>query len=71
MDINNNNSADELHLLRVIKSLNVTKIRSPMTFEQTKAWLNQFEKGAEKTLALLILRSLFPKPKRSASRVGL
>lgn len=58
MDINNNNSADELHLLRVIKSLNVTKIRSPMTFEQTKAWLNQFEKGAEKTLALLILRFL-------------
>ncbi len=58
MNINNNNSADELHLLRVIKSLNVTKIRSPMTFEQTKAWLNQFEKGAEKTLALLILRFL-------------
>lgn len=58
MDINNNNSADELHLLRVIKSLSVTKIRSPMTFEQTKAWLNQFEKGAERTLALLILRFL-------------
>ena len=58
MDINNNNSADELHLLRVIKSLSVTKIRAPMTFEQTKVWLNQFEKGPERILALLILRFL-------------
>lgn len=58
MNTNNNNSADELNLLRIIKSLCVTKIRSPMSTEQTKAWLNQFDKGPEKILALLILRFL-------------
>lgn len=58
MITNNSNSADELNLLRIIKSLCVTKIRSPMSTEQTKAWLNQFDKGPEKILALLILRFL-------------
>lgn len=54
MNMNNNNFADELNLLRIIKSLCVTRIRSPMSTEQAKAWLNQFDKGPEKTLALLI-----------------
>lgn len=55
---NNNNFADELYLRKIIKSLNVSGIRSPMTYEQSKTWLKQFQSGPETSLALLILRFL-------------
>lgn len=51
-------NANEINLLKTIKALCSTKIRHPMTIEQIKAWLKQFEQGPEYTLALLILRFL-------------
>ena len=58
MNLNNNRQADDINLQKIIKYLCTTKIRHPMTVEQTKAWLKQFSPGPEKTLALLILRYL-------------
>lgn len=54
----NNSHADEINLLKIIRYLCTTKIRHPMTIEEIKAWLKQFDRGAEKTLAMLILRHL-------------
>ncbi|MGZ4159599.1 MAG: phosphoribosyltransferase-like protein [Neobacillus sp.] len=51
-------SKDDVNLKKIIKLLCTTQIRQPMKFEQIKAWLNQFDKGSETTLALLILRFL-------------
>ncbi|TAK62827.1 hypothetical protein [Methylobacter sp.] len=51
-------SKDNLNLTKIIRLLCNTKIRQPMNFEQIKTWLNQFDKGPEYTLALLILRFL-------------
>ncbi len=51
-------SKDEVNLKKIIKLLCTTRIRQPMSFEQIKAWLNQFDQGPELTLALLILRFL-------------
>ncbi|MFI3156900.1 MAG: hypothetical protein QX199_12165 [Methylococcaceae bacterium] len=51
-------SKDDVNLKKIIKLLCTTKIRQPLSFEQTKAWLKQFDKGPELTLALLILRFL-------------
>lgn len=58
MTQNSGNHADGINLLNIIRHLCTTKIRHPMTIEQTKAWLNQFTPGPEKTLGLLILRYL-------------
>lgn len=49
---------DDVNLKKIIKLLCTTKIRQPLSFEQTKAWLKQFDQGPELTLALLILRFL-------------
>lgn len=51
-------SKDDVNLKKIIKLLCTTKIRQPLSFEQTKAWLKQFDQGPELTLALLILRFL-------------
>lgn len=51
-------SKDDLNLRQIIRSLSIRKIRQPITYEQIKAWLRQFEQGPELTLALLILRYL-------------
>ncbi|GAB6140197.1 hypothetical protein JCM14076_09260 [Methylosoma difficile] len=51
-------SKDDLNLRNIIKLLCTTQIRQPLKLEQIKAWLNQFEKGSETILALLILRFL-------------
>lgn len=58
MNLNINSHADDIYLQKVNKYLCTTKIRHPMTVEQTKAWLKQFSTGPERTLALLILRYL-------------
>lgn len=55
MDINH---ADEISLLKTIRSLCIKRIRQPMTIEQTKSWLKQFDEGPERMLGLLILRHL-------------
>jgi hypothetical protein len=54
----NTSHVDDISLLKIIKYLCTSRIRHPMTIEQTKAWLKQFSPGSEKTLALLILRYL-------------
>lgn len=51
-------SKDDVNLKKIIKLLCTTKIRQPLNFEQTKAWLKQFDQGPELTVALLILRFL-------------
>ncbi len=57
MDINFT-ANDDLNLTRTIKDLCLSHIRSPLAFEEVKAWLKQFDSGPEKRLALLILRFL-------------
>lgn len=56
--MNSTSDRDELYYLKTIKLLCARNIRSPLTIEQTKTWLNQFKRGPEKDLALLILRYL-------------
>lgn len=51
-------SKDDVNLKKIIRLLCNTKIRQPITFEQIKVWLKQFDQGSELTLALLILRFL-------------
>lgn len=51
-------SKDDLYLKKTIKLLCTTRIRQPLSYEQIKVWLNQFNEGPELTLALLILRFL-------------
>ena len=58
MNLNSYGQSDDINLLKTIRKLCTTKIRHPMTIEQTKAWLNQFSLGPERTLGLLILRYL-------------
>lgn len=58
MSSSDNGRIDDLNLLKIIKYLCTTKIRHPMTMEQVKSWLKQFDQGPEKILALLILRYL-------------
>jgi hypothetical protein len=58
MDSNNIRPVDDIYLLKIIKYLCSTNIRHPMTIEDVKVWLRQFDKGPEYTLALLILRYL-------------
>ena len=54
----NSDRPDKLHLLNTIKLLCTKKIRQPITMEQTKAWLKQFNSEQEDFLGLLILRHL-------------
>lgn len=49
---------DDLSLQKIIKGLCTKGIRKPMTHEQVKSWLTQFNTPPEKTLALLIVRNL-------------
>lgn len=58
MRLSNEPSKDDLNLIKIIRLLCTTQIRQPIKFEQIKTWLNQFDKGPEYTLALLILRYL-------------
>ena len=58
MNLNVTSQVDDINLIKVVRQLCATKIRHPMSIEQTKAWLKQFSDGPEKTLALLILRYL-------------
>ncbi|MFZ2853802.1 MAG: hypothetical protein WAZ34_06790 [Rhodocyclaceae bacterium] len=54
----NNCQIDEIQLLTVIRDLCTKQIRQPLTIEQVKYWLKQFDEGKEKLLGLLILRHL-------------
>nr|WP_315247091.1 hypothetical protein [uncultured Albidiferax sp.] len=50
---------DQLALERAVRSLCKAEIRrSPLSLERAKAWINQFEGAAERSLAWLILRHL-------------
>jgi hypothetical protein len=50
---------DQLALERAVRSLCKAEIRrAPLSLERAKAWINQFEGEAEKSLAWLILRHL-------------
>ena len=50
---------DQLALERTIRSLSRVGIRkAPLTLDRVKAWVKQFDSGAERTLAWLMLRSL-------------
>ena len=50
---------DQLGLERAVRALCKAGIRkTPLTLERVKAWVNQFDTDAEKTLAWLILRNL-------------
>lgn len=49
---------DQLTVVRAVHSLSRTGVRSALTVERFKQWVNQFKTAEEKTLAWLILRNL-------------
>jgi len=50
--------SDQLNLKRTVKQLCASKVRYPLNSERVRRWLNQFDEGSEKQIALLILRFL-------------
>lgn len=51
-------STDEIKIKQAVKLLCSTGVRHPLRFERIKTWLNQFDRGQEQALGLLILRHL-------------
>ncbi|WP_430421926.1 phosphoribosyltransferase-like protein [Methylibium petroleiphilum] len=49
---------DQLSVVRAVHWLSRTGVRSPLTVERIKQWVNQFQAPEEKTLAWLILRNM-------------
>jgi hypothetical protein len=56
--INQLNGFDQLSVQRAVHWLSRTGVRSNLTVERIKLWVNQFQTSEEKTLAWLILRNL-------------
>jgi len=56
--INQLDNFDQLSVMRAVHWLSRTGVRSSLSFERIKQWVNQFQTPEEKTLAWLILRNL-------------
>lgn len=56
--INLPSGVDQLSVVRAVHSLSRTGVRSSLTVERIKRWVNQFQDAEEKALAWLILRNL-------------
>ncbi len=58
MQCSNQVNKDSISLKKTIRSLCNKNVRRPLTYEQVKKWIKQFDDGPEELLALLILRYL-------------